>query len=70
LPWILLIVAVILILLTAHLSQRPGGEAPKKAAILDGLSIDYPNRTFIESAKKILERAGFTVESQSYTSHR
>ena len=61
-PWTLIIVAVILILLTAYLSQRPGEEAPKKAAILDGLSRDYPNKTFIESAKKILERAGFTVD--------
>ena len=51
-----------MILLTAYLSQRPREEAPKKAAILDGLSRDYPNRTFIESAKKILERAGFTVD--------
>jgi len=63
-PWILLIliIAIALISLTAYLSQRPGEETPRKAAILDGLSIDYPNKTFIESTKKILEQAGFTVD--------
>ena len=63
-PWILLIliIAITLISFTAYLSQRPGEETPKKAAILDGLSIDYPNKTFIESTKKILEQAGFTVD--------
>ena len=45
-PWILLalIMAIALIWITAYLSQRPGEET-KKAAILDGLSRDYPNKT-------------------------
>jgi len=45
-PWILpaLIMAIALISFTAYLSQRPGEET-KKAAILDGLSRDYPNKT-------------------------
>ena len=53
---------IALISITAYLSQRLWEEAPRKAAILDGLSIDYPNETFIGSAKKILENAGFAVD--------
>lgn len=33
-----------------------------RAAILDGLSTDYPNQTFIKSAEEILSHAGFEVE--------
>lgn len=33
-----------------------------RAAILDGLGIDFPNKTFIDSATRILEEAGFTVD--------
>jgi len=64
-PWILLIlaVAIIFISIAAYLSQKPGEVAPpKRAVILDGLSMDYPNQTFIRSAEKILKQAGFTVD--------
>ena len=66
-PWILLIpitiAFVILISAIAYMNQSPEEiSSHKRAAILDGLSADYPNRTFINSAKKILERAGFTVD--------
>ena len=64
-PWILLILIAFIILIsaTAYISQSPGEISPhKRAAILDGLSADYPNRTFINSAEKILESAGFTVD--------
>ena len=46
-PWILLalIMAIALISITTYLSQRPREEAPRRAAILDGLSRDYPNKT-------------------------
>ena len=64
-PWILLILAaaIIFISIAAYLSQKPGEVAPpKRAVILDGLSADYPNQTFIKSAEKVLGQAGFTVD--------
>ena len=64
-PWILLILAaaVTFISIAAYLSQKPGETAPpKRAVILDGLSAEYPNQTFIKSAEKILRQAGFTVD--------
>ena len=64
-PWILLILAaaIIFISIAAYLSQNPGETAPpKRAVILDGLSAEYPNQTFIKSAEKILRQAGFTVD--------
>jgi len=62
---------VFVILVTAYLLQafgenKPSGEEHvKRAAILDGLSLDYPNSSFIDSAKRILEHAGFMVEVYS-----
>ena len=64
-PWILLITIAFVILISAiaYINQSPGELSPhKRAAILDGLSADYPNRTFIKSAEKILENVGFTVD--------
>jgi len=64
-PWILLITIafVILISVIAYLNQSPGEVSPhQRGVILDGLSADYPNQTFIKSAEKILENAGFTVD--------
>lgn len=63
-PWILLtaITLITLISITAYLNQRSGEKPqPKLAAILDGLSIDRPNQTFIETVNRILDQAGFTV---------
>ena len=39
-----------------------------KAAIIDQLSVTQPNRTFIERATGILERAGFNVDVYDWTS--
>lgn len=64
-PWILLIlvasVATVSAIVYFHESFKEINP-PKKAAILDGLSIDYPNQTFIKSAEKILEQAGYVVD--------
>jgi len=37
-----------------------------KAATLDGLGADFPNETFIDSARRILENAGFTADIYSF----
>lgn len=40
----------------ANLSSQP------KAAIVDQLSLTFPNQTFVESAKSILKQAGYAVD--------
>ncbi|RLG06749.1 MAG: hypothetical protein DRN59_02460, partial [Thaumarchaeota archaeon] len=62
---------VFVILVTAYFLQAFGENKPgeeehvKRAVILDGLSLDFPNSSFIDSAKRILEHAGFMVEVYS-----
>jgi hypothetical protein len=48
----------------AYTTLFPSSQTPQtlKAAIVDHLSIKYPNDTFIQTATSILANAGFTVE--------
>jgi len=65
-PWALATLAIVTILTYAviYLSENSIEHAGqrRRAAILDGLSIDYPNQTFIESAMGILSYAGYDVD--------
>lgn len=63
-PWILLILVIIAVIVSIviYLGMELEEAPPMRAAILDGLAADYPNQTFIESAKEILARAGFEVD--------
>ncbi|MEM4498385.1 MAG: hypothetical protein QW692_06125 [Nitrososphaerota archaeon] len=65
-PWLFLILAILLAITSTIFfmsGNRGSGESsqPKRAAILDGLSVDHLNRTFIKSAEDILRQAGFEV---------
>jgi len=64
--------AVLVIVMAAsgflvHLMLSPSSSqemdtAEAKAAIVDQLSLTFPNKTFIENATNILEQAGYTVD--------
>lgn len=43
-------------------SQPVGSNSQPKAAIVDQLSLTYPNGTFIQAATAILEQAGYVVD--------
>ena len=63
--WILLITIAFVILISAiaYINQSPEAiSSHERAVILDGLSVDHANQTFIKSAEKILENAGLTVD--------
>jgi hypothetical protein len=53
------LVAVSAFLVVGRLNQRP---AQPKAAIVDQLSLTFPNPTFVDSATSMLEKAGYAVD--------
>jgi len=63
----LLIAAAVAILLAAasalFILSRPSGNAgPPSAAIIDQLSLTFPNPQFVEAVTRTLEEAGYTVD--------
>ena len=46
-------------------NQETGSENQFKAAIVDQLSLTFPNQTFIERATNILKQSGYTVDYYS-----
>jgi len=59
---VLVALACIYVLQISSRSEFTEESSFRRAVILDGLSIDYPNESFISSAKKVLSQAGFAVE--------
>lgn len=63
--WILLlsIMSVLLAVLMIYWWQRPGGsQGERLAAIVDGLSEEFPNQRFISEASRILREGGYKVD--------
>jgi len=64
----ILIIIVASVVLFKSVSDQPSSSqavipsAEPKAAIVDHLSLTYPNQTFIQTATTTLEEAGFTVD--------
>lgn len=63
--WVLLFSAISLLLavLAFYWFQSPGGSRERRlAAIVDGLSEEFPDQRFISEASRILKEGGYTVD--------
>jgi hypothetical protein len=68
-----LLIAIVLVsgfIINSMLNPPPSGQnasftAPLRAAIVDQLSLTFPNQSFVENATSTLERAGYTVDYYS-----
>jgi len=49
-------------ILSRHNSQTITNELKPKAAIVDQLSLTFPNQTFVEAVTNILKKAGYSVD--------
>lgn len=60
---LILIIAIVSACYTyTFLNQPQNPASPFKAAIVDHLSLTFPNKTFIETATNVLRQAGYTVD--------
>jgi hypothetical protein len=62
--------ALIVVLVTSYFAYtylQPASQEPfrLKAALVDHLSLTYPNQTFVDAATTILQQAGYTVDYYS-----